>query len=325
LSNVQYGALRYTVGMSHNIPQTSIGSFARQYLEYLEIERGRSLKTIENYEHYLTRFLTSSGAKDPKDIDDELMRSFRLWLNRQSAGVHEGRQETLKKKTQNYYLIAIRSFLKYLRKRGIESYAPERIELAKVAERTIDLLTSQDLRRLLDAPSGDGVKELRDKAILELFFSTGLRLSELCALSRDIDIKRDEISVRGKGEKVRVVFLSDEAKKAITAYLKKRTDMDDALFVGEGKRAREDGSIRLTHRSVERMVKHYAAKAGIMDKVTPHILRHSFATDLLYNGADIRSVQMMLGHSNISTTQIYTHITDSELRNVHKKFHGKRR
>lgn len=307
--------------MSHNISNTKLGTFVREYLEYLEIERGRSLKTIENYERYLLRFLSASGVKEPRDITDEVMRSFRLWLNRQSAGVHEGRHETLKKKTQNYYLIAIRSFLKYLRKRGVESYAPEKIELAKVAERTIDLLSAGDLRRLLDAPNGDTLKELRDKAIMELFFSTGLRLSELCALQRDIDLSRDEISVRGKGEKVRVVFLSDDAKGAISAYLKKRTDMDDALFVSD--KARADGSLRLTPRSIERMVKHYAAKAGIMDKVTPHILRHSFATDLLYNGADIRSVQMMLGHSNISTTQIYTHITDSELRNVHKKFHGK--
>ena len=309
--------------MSHNISQTPLGKYTREYLEYLEIERGRSLKTIENYERYLTRFLTASGAEDPSDINDELVRSFRLWLNRQSAGVHEGRQETLKKKTQNYYLIAIRSFLKYLRKRGVESYAPEKIELAKVAERTIDLLSVKDLKRLLDAPNEDSLKELRDKAILELFFSTGLRLSELCALERDIDLTRDEISVRGKGEKVRVVFISDDAKKAITAYLKKRTDMDEALFVGESKRAHKDGSMRLTPRSIERMVKFYAAKAGIMDKVTPHILRHSFATDLLYNGADIRSVQMMLGHANISTTQIYTHITDSQLKEVHKKFHGK--
>lgn len=307
--------------MSHNISNTKLGTFVREYLEYLEIERGRSLKTIENYERYLLRFLSASGVKEPRDITDEVMRSFRLWLNRQSAGVHEGRHETLKKKTQNYYLIAIRSFLKYLRKRGVESYAPEKIELAKVAERTIDLLSAGDLRRLLDAPNGDILKELRDKAIMELFFSTGLRLSELCALQRDIDLSRDEISVRGKGEKVRVVFLSDDAKGAISAYLKKRTDMDDALFASD--KARADGSLRLTPRSIERMVKHYAAKAGIMDKVTPHILRHSFATDLLYNGADIRSVQMMLGHSNISTTQIYTHITDSELRNVHKKFHGK--
>mgnify|MGYP001558371437 FL=1 len=311
--------------MSQNIPATTLGSFARQFLEYLEIERGRSLKTIQNYEHYLTRFLSASGAKEPGDITDEVMRSFRLWLNRQEAGVREGRNTTLKKKTQNYYLIAIRSFLKYLRKRGIESYAPERIELAKVAERTIDLLSPQDLRRLLSAPDGDTVKALRDKAILELFFSTGLRLSELCSLSRDIDLSRDEISVRGKGEKVRVVFISDDAKTAITAYLKKRTDMDDALFVQESRNTSKDGSLRLTPRSIERMVKHYAAKAGIMDKVTPHILRHSFATDLLYNGADIRSVQIMLGHANISTTQIYTHVTDSELRNVHKKFHSKGR
>lgn len=309
--------------MSHNIPDTKLGTLARQYLEYLEIERGRSLKTLENYERYLICFLSASGVKEPMDITDEIIRSFRLWLNRQEAGIREGRRETLKKKTQNYYLIALRSFLKYLRKRGVESYAPERIELAKVSERTIDLLTPSDLRRLLGAPETDTLKGLRDKAILELFFSTGLRLSELCSLSRDIDLGRDEISVRGKGEKVRVVFLSDDAKEAIAAYLKKRKDMDDALFVQDSKRTRNDGSIRLTPRSVERMVKYYAAKAGIMDKVTPHILRHSFATDLLYNGADIRSVQMMLGHSNISTTQIYTHVTDSELRNVHKKFHGK--
>lgn len=328
LSNVQYDALRYTVPMSHNIELSTLGTLLREYLEYLEIERGRSLKTIENYEHYITRFLTATDVKEPSDITDELVRNFRLWLNRQNAGIHEGKQETLKKKTQNYYLIAIRSFLKYLRKRGIESYAPEKIELAKVAERTIDLLTSRDLRRLLDAPSEDSIKELRDKAILELFFSTGLRLSELCSLERDIDLTRDEISIRGKGEKVRVVFVSDDAKKAITSYLKKRTDMDDALFVSSARSSNVKGQMskvpsRLTPRSIERMVKFYASKAGIMDKVTPHILRHSFATDLLQNGADIRSVQMMLGHSSIITTQIYTHITDSELRNVHKKFHGK--
>ncbi len=310
---------------SHNIPSTPLGVFVRQYLEYLEIERGRSLKTIENYERYLALFLAMSGVKTPGDITDDVIRSFRLALNRQEAGIHDGRRETIKKKTQNYYLIALRSFLKYLRKRGVESYAPERIELAKVSERTIDLVTTPDLHRLLSAPDTSTLKGLRDKAILELFFSTGLRLSELCSLSRDIDLGREEISVRGKGEKVRVVFISDDAKNAIIEYLKKRKDMDDALFVQESKRAREDGSIRLTPRSVERMVKYYAAKAGIMDKVTPHILRHSFATDLLYNGADIRSVQMMLGHSSISTTQIYTHITDNELRNVHKKFHGKRR
>lgn len=307
--------------MSHNVQKSMLGVLMREYLEYLEIERGRSLKTIENYERYISRFLSASSVEKPADITDEVIRNFRLWLNRQSSGVRNSRQDTLKKKTQNYYLIAIRSFLKYLRKRGIESYAPEKIELAKVAERTIDLLTQQDLRRLLDAPLGDGIKELRDKAILELFFSTGLRLSELCSLERDIDLSRDEISIRGKGEKVRVVFVSDDAKKAINAYLKERKDMDDALFVNIPRG--NSLATRLTPRSIERMVKFYATKAGIMDKVTPHILRHSFATDLLQNGADIRSVQMMLGHSSIVTTQIYTHITDSQLKEVHKKFHNK--
>ncbi len=257
------------------------------------------------------------------------MREFRLWLNRQPSGFYVfGRAETLKKKTQNYYLIALRSFLKYLRKRGIDSLSPERIDLAKVTERDLDLISGSDLECLLSAPSGDDIKNLRDKAILELFFSTGLRLSELCSLSREIDLNKDEFSIRGKGEKVRVVFLSDRAKDAIRGYLKKRVDMDEALFVRiesayKGRPFVSADTLRLTPRSIERMVKHYAIKAGISKKVTPHTIRHSFATDLLSNGADIRSVQMMLGHANIATTQIYTHITDKQLRDVHKKFHGK--
>jgi len=298
----------------------------RQFFEHLEIEKGRSLKTIENYERYLDRFLSFSKVSKPKDITDDTVREFRLWLNRQESGLTVGgRAETLKKKTQNYYLIALRSFLKYLRKRGVESLSPERIDLAKVSERDLDLISSPDLKRLLSAPSGDDIKSLRDKAILELFFSTGLRLSELCSLSCDLDLNKDEFSVRGKGEKVRVVFLSDSAKKSIKNYLAKRTDVDDALFVRTEKSLSEDkkDSLRLTPRSVERLVKHYALKAGISKKVTPHVIRHSFATDLLQNGADIRSVQMMLGHSNIATTQIYTHVTDQQLRDVHKKFHSK--
>lgn len=299
----------------------------RQFFEHLEIEKGRSLKTVENYERYLNRFLEFAKVSDPKALTDDTVREFRLWLNRQPSGVKVGgRVETLKKKTQNYYLIALRSFLKYLRKRGIESLSPERIDLAKVAERDLDLISETDLERLLAAPEGDDVKTLRDKAILELFFSTGLRLSELCSLPRELDLGKDEFSIRGKGEKVRVVFLSDRAKDAIRAYLAKRKDMDDALFVRvETKltKGRKTDGLRLTPRSIERMVKHYAIKAGISKKVTPHVIRHSFATDLLSNGADIRSVQMMLGHSNIATTQIYTHVTDAQLRDVHKKFHGK--
>ncbi len=318
-----------------------IKTLKRQFFEHLEIEKGRSLKTIENYEHYLERFLAFAKISDPKDITDDIVREFRLWLNRQTSGIKiGGRAETLKKKTQNYYLIALRSFLKYLRKRGIDSLSPERIDLAKVAERDLDLISETDLKRLLSAPDGDDIKSLRDRAILELFFSTGLRLSELCSLSRDLDLNKDEFSIRGKGEKVRVVFLSDRAKEAIRAYLKKRgcrvsmdgtrhdsaeSDMDDALFVRIETKisSNKSDSLRLTPRSVERIVKHYAIKAGISKKVTPHIIRHSFATDLLQNGADIRSVQMMLGHSNIATTQIYTHITDKQLRDVHKKFHSK--
>lgn len=299
----------------------------RQFFEHLEIEKGRSLKTVENYERYIERFLAFANVSDPKAITDDTVREFRLWLNRQPSGVKVGgRVETLKKKTQNYYLIALRSFLKYLRKRGIESLSPERIDLAKVAERDLDLISEADLKRLLAAPEGDDVKSLRDKAILELFFSTGLRLSELCSLPRELDLGKDEFSIRGKGEKVRVVFLSDRAKDAIRAYLAKRTDMDDALFVRiETKltKDRKTESLRLVPRSVERIVKFYAIKAGISKKVTPHVIRHSFATDLLSNGADIRSVQMMLGHSNIATTQIYTHVTDAQLRDVHKKFHSK--
>jgi len=168
------------------------------------------------------------------------------------------------------------------------------------------------------------LKELRDKAILELLFSTGLRVSELCALNADIDLKKDEMSVRGKGDKNRVVFLSDSAKEAIKKYLSARKDMGEALFVSVGKNTTDKESKRLTPRSIERIVKHYAITAGITKKVTPHIIRHSFATDLLQNGADLRSVQMMLGHSNISTTQIYTHLTDRHLREIHKKFHNKR-
>ncbi len=317
---------------------SDLQTLKRQFFEHLEIEKGRSLKTIENYERYINRFLGFAKVSDPKDINDDMVREFRLWLNRQPSGLRVGgRAETLKKKTQNYYLIALRSFLKYLRKRGIDSLSPERIDLAKVTERDLDLISGRDLERLLSAPNGEDIKNLRDKAILELFFSTGLRLSELCSLSREIDLNKDEFSIRGKGEKVRVVFLSDRAKDAIRGYLKKRVDMDDALFVriesihkggpfvNQKGRPLADahGTLRLTPRSIERMVKHYAIKAGISKKVTPHTIRHSFATDLLSNGADIRSVQMMLGHANIATTQIYTHITDKQLRDVHKKFHGK--
>ena len=291
-------------------------SAKRQFLEYIEIERGRAVNTIENYNHYLTRYFTQMGIKEISDISEQNIREFRLWLNRQ-PGVNS---ISMKKRTQNYYMIALRAFLKFLRKRDIPAISPEKIELAKLPERELDLITPAELRRLLTATDGTELCEIRDKAILELFFSTGLRVSELCALDSDIDLSQDSFSVRGKGEKVRVVFLSPVAKSTVGAYLKARKDMAEALFVNipTGKAIPS----RLTPRSVERIIKKYAMKSGITKKMTPHVLRHVFATDLLNNGADIRSVQQLLGHASINTTQIYTHITDAHLREVHKKYHS---
>jgi site-specific recombinase XerD len=301
----------------------------RQFLEYLEIEKGRSIHTVTNYDHYLTRFLEYSKVTDPKKLTEEMVREYRLWLNRQ-PGTKVGRQvDTLKRKTQNYYLIALRAFLKYLRRRGVDSLNPERIELAKVPERSLDLISSQELTRLMEAPEQNTLVGMRDRAMLELLFSTGLRVSELCGLSQeDVDLSRDEFSVRGKGDKVRVVFLSDTAREAIREYLKARKDFDDAMFVQYGKNAKQTSvankDLRLTPRSVQRIIKKHATIAGITRKVTPHVIRHSFATDLLSNGADLRSVQALLGHAHIGTTQIYTHVTDKHLRDIHKKFHNKK-
>ncbi len=302
---------------------TSLKQLKRQFLEYIEIERGRSLKTVENYEHYLDRFLNFIKNDSPSAITDSSVREFRLWLNRQSTGNKKLTKDTLSKRTQNYYLIALRAFLKYLARQEVKSLPAERIELAKVSERSLDLITSAELQRLLDSPNGTDLKSLRDKAILELLFSTGLRVSELCSLTSDIDLTSDELSIRGKGGKVRVVFISDEAKKCIKTYLAARKDINDALFVHVGKEIINKEANPLSKRTIERIVKQYAIKSGISKKVTPHTMRHLFATDLLSNGADIRSVQALLGHSSIITTQIYTHVTDKHLRDIHKKFHNK--
>jgi len=321
------------VGASHNFycydvhMVTDLKGLKTQFLEYIEIEKGRSVKTVENYDRYLNRFLQFAKVKSPAQITEQSVREFRITLNR-SGGV----SGTMKKNTQNYHLIALRAFLKFLRKRDIESLNPERIELAKTSGRDLDLITTDELNRIMHAPQGGELAALRDRAILELLFSTGLRVSELCGLNQDLDLSRDEFSVRGKGEKVRVVFLSASAKKAVGEYLKKRGDMSEALLVSYGPSFAKASAgkkgldlPRITPRSVERLVKQYAIKAGITRKVTPHTLRHSFATDLLENGADLRSVQALLGHANISTTQVYTHVTDKHLREVHKAFHGKRR
>ncbi len=305
-----------------------------EYLEYLEIERNRSQLTIRNYDHYLDRFLDWSMARSPEDITSDLVKKFRLYLNR----YQDKKGEALQKVTQDYYIIALRGFLKYLAKQDIETLASEKVELGKTPEREIEFLDAEETKRLLNTVKvGNGhacslLSSLRNRAILELLFSTGLRVSELANLNREnINLKSGEFSIRGKGNKIRLVFISDSAKKALSDYLAKRKDVDPALFIhfkkGSGNKKSVGNknfcsSLRLTPRSIQRIVKNYAIKAGIVKKVTPHTLRHSFATDLLANGADIRSVQTMLGHSSITTTQIYTHITDKRLKDIHKKFHS---
>ena len=302
------------------------------FLEHLEIEKNRSQKTLENYRRYLLHFSAFSEIKNPSEITAELVRQYRVRLNR----AQDRAGNTLKKNTQTYYLIALRSFLKYLAKQNINSLAAEKIELGKIPERKLEFLDGDELERLLAAPSvalregraapkGNGVSALRDRAILETLFSTGLRVSELCSLNRDnVNIERGEFAVRGKGSKLRVVFLSDSAKDALKKYLAERSDIHEALFVAHHGSLNKKESARLTPRSVQRLIKKYAAAAGVIKKVSPHQLRHSFATDLLQNGADIRSVQAMLGHANITTTQIYTHYTDKHLKEIHKKYHSKK-
>lgn len=290
------------------------------FLEYLEIEKNRSAKTLENYRRYLLNFAAFTKIKDPSEITAESVRQYRVRLNR----VKDHKGNSLKKNTQMYYLIALRSFLKYLAKQNIGSLAAEKVELGKVPERKLEFLDADELNRLLEAPQGGDISALRDRAILETLFSTGLRVSELCSLNRDnVNIEKGEFAVRGKGSKLRVVFLSDSAKEALKKYLSERDDIHEALFVAHNRQSNKETEARLTSRSVQRIVKKHSIAAGVIKKVSPHQLRHSFATDLLRNGADIRSVQAMLGHSSITTTQIYTHYTDRHLKEIHKKFHGK--
>lgn len=297
-----------------------IETLIKNYLDYLEIEKNRSVKTSQNYERYLRKFIDFAKIKKESDIIPENVREFRLHLARLS-----GMDGALKKNTQSYYIIALRNFLKYLAKNDYQVLSPDKIELPKIPTRQIEILEYDELERLLAAPKGNDLRILRDKAILEVLFSTGLRISELCALSRYIDLKRGEFTVRGKGNKLRVVFLADSAKKAIKNYLDKRTDAEEAMFISLTKADKPKIVGRIIPRTIQRIVDLYARKAGISKKIHPHLIRHSFATDLLINGADLRSVQEMLGHANIATTQIYTHLTNKELKEIHKAFHGRRR
>jgi len=302
----------------------TIKQVKNEYLEYLEIERNRAMKTVENYGRYLDRFIqftTATSGGDIKDISEDVIRQYRLWLNRFKD---PDTQAPLKRITQNYHIIALRNFLKYLAKRQIKSVAPERVELGKQEDRQVSFLESSELERLLEAPKGGDLPALRDRAILAALFSTGMRVSELCSLNRDmISVERGELSVRGKGGKVRPVFISEDAGLHLKAWMTARADMDSALFIRIPRNLAfgKYENLRLTPRSIQRIVHQHATAAGIVGKqVSPHTLRHSFATDLLRNGADIRSVQAMLGHSSVTTTQIYTHVTDKGLREVHQKF-----
>lgn len=309
--------------MSYN-KRMHVQPLLTDFLEYLEIEQNRSQKTIANYDHYLRRLTDYAGDIRVSDITPELVRKWRLWLNRLGTNT----SDELEKTTQNYHLIALRSFLKYCAKRDIPAMSADKIELSRIKRKQVTFLSDDEIKRLLRQPDLANVAGLRDRAMLELLFSSGLRVSELVGLNKDhINLKRLEFMVRGKGQKDRPIFISPEAAEWVAKYLEARQDSSPALFarVGGQKQADTSGDfLRLTARSVQRIVARYALLAGITKKVSPHSLRHSFATDLLMNGADLRSVQAMLGHSNISTTQIYTHVTDPHLKKVHEQFHRKR-
>jgi site-specific recombinase XerD len=315
--------------MSQNIKE--LKRLVEEFLEYLEVERGRSQKTAENYDRYLKRFLDFATSKNQdlrvSEINLDLVHKYRIYLNR----LTNKKGETLSKKTQNYHVVALRSFLKYLAKKDINSLSAEKVELPKIGDREIIVLNDQELERLMTAASGGKLSQLRDRAILETFFATGLRVSELAGLTRDqINLKQGEFNIKGKGEKTRLAFLSPTAIEFLKRYLKKRDqvrkDRCPSLFIRLDSRSKDrQQNLALSIRSIQRIVEKYVKKAGITKKITAHALRHSFATDLLMNGADIRSVQIMLGHSSITTTQVYTHITDRQLKDVHRAFHGKRR
>ncbi|MBU1151950.1 tyrosine-type recombinase/integrase [Patescibacteria group bacterium] len=299
----------------------TIKKYIKDFLEYLEVEKNRSPKTVENYTHYLKRFVDFL-AEDirPRDLTLQKVHNYRLYLNR----FLDDKGRTLGVKTQNYHVIALRAFLKYLSKNDIATLAPEKIELSKIPERTVEVLSREEIDRLFEAVDLAKAQGHRDAAILETLYSTGLRVSELHNLNREqVDLKRREFMVRGKGSKPRVVFLSERAAKKIEKYLRQRDDNFKPLFINalKSKDILADDEKRLSRVSIENIVRRYALRAGIIKKVTPHTLRHSYATELLINGADIRSVQSLLGHSSITTTQIYTHLTDKRLRETHEKFH----
>lgn len=302
---------------------SSIFELKHQFLQYLEVEKNRSSKTLENYDRYLKKFFLWAKIKDVSQINEKIIRDFRIFLNRSC----DKKKAPLKKITQNYHLIAIRNFLKFLAKRDIVTVQAEKVEIGKTLEREVDFLDGAEIERLFSFTPMNTFKDLRNQAILKLLFSTGLRVSELVSINRNkINLETGELSVRGKGGKIRLVFISKDASLSLKEYLAKRIDLDPALFVRDKKieKGNDSEDLRLTSRSIQRIVKSCAIKAGLVKNIHPHTLRHSFATDLLLNGADIRSVQLMLGHSSINTTQIYTHITNPRLKEIHQNFHAQK-
>lgn len=298
----------------------------QQFLEHCEIEKNQARNTLINYTHFLGRFLEFADDIKLTKIDLPLIKKYRLHLNRLEFRPNEN----LGIKTQNYHVIALRAFLKFCAKNDWETLAAEKVSLAKIPDRTIEYLTREELEHLFESIDTEKISGLRNRAIVEMLYSTGLRISELTALNRqNVNLERGEFYVRGKGQKVRIVFMSDRAKEWVEEYLSERDDCYDPLFLNHGRtrdRNSDDFDLkgqhrRLTDYSIQEMVRVTATKAGITKHVTPHTLRHSFATELLLNGADIRSVQELLGHASITTTQIYTHITNKKLKEVHEKYH----
>lgn len=289
-----------------------LSNYLTKFKNYLSIEKGRSPGTIKEYSRKIIFFLKFLEKNKIKKINDEAIYNFRVFLTKKGLTL----------RTQAYYLIALRNFFKFLQKRNINIYNPNKIELPKIPEREINILSDEELERFLSSPQGENLKSLRDRAILETLFSTGLRVSELCSLNRDLDLNKGEIIIKGKGGKTRIVFLSKTAIFYLEKYLKKRTDQEPALFISLAKNSKFK---RLTSRAIEKIINYYAKKAGLLKKIVPHTLRHQFATDLLKAGADLRAIQMLLGHKNLQTTQIYTHLTNKELKEIHQTFHGQRR
>lgn len=294
------------------------------YLEHLEVEGGRSLRTAENYRLYLERFVEFAGDIQVNTITSEIVRKYRIWLNRYAP---KNTSTELALITQSYHLIALRGLLTYLSRRDIQTLTADKIVLPKTVRKQVTFLHFDEVVRMTEQIQTDSEQGLRDRAIIELLFSSGLRVSELVNLNRNhINLNRREFMVRGKGQKDRPVFISQSAATHVANYLDARHDSLPALFLSYSRRtSRPDTSgnhRRLQARSIQRMVAHYARMAGITKHVSPHTMRHSFATDLLMNGADLRAVQSMLGHSNISTTQVYTHVTDQHLKDIHERFHS---